>query len=60
MMKSLRSTEGPSSQSVLDAEFELEQALQQLHLPLEQGWMVRLVQGGAILGVQEFCIDPSP
>ncbi|KAL1524712.1 hypothetical protein AB1Y20_019596 [Prymnesium parvum] len=57
VLKGLKAEEGPSSQSVADAESELEQALQELYMPLAMGWMVRLVQGGAILGVQDFWIE---
>ena len=56
VLKSLRTTEG-ASQSVRDAEHELEAALKELHLPLRSGWMLRVMHAGAILGVHDFWIE---
>ena len=57
VLKTLRAEEGPSSQVVTDAEFELQQALKELHMPSGMGWIVRLVHAGAVLGVQDFWIE---
>ena len=38
----------PFHPDVMHAEFEVEQTLQELHLPQSMGWMVRLVHAGAI------------
>jgi len=40
-----------------DAAAELEQAQKDLHLPLKAGWLVRMLHGGALLGMQDVFIE---
>lgn len=56
LVKKLKSSEGLST-NTRDAEHVLEQTLLELHLPQRMGWMLRVMQAGAILGVHDFWIE---
>lgn len=57
LLRELRKTEDPASQTLRDIEYDLEEALKELHLPYRAGWLFRVSYSGVMLGLMDFSVE---
>ena len=57
LLRELRKTEDPASQTLRDIENDLEEALKELHLPYRAGWLFRVSYSGVMLGLMDFSVE---